>query len=77
MFSTAKIETFFDTSKYAGYTTKKADRKLTRQTNDYKKGRMANLKTSAAWARRYGIRALWQGSGRASADNRLNCPELR
>ena len=34
MFSTAKIETFFDTSKYAGYTTKKADRKLTRLTND-------------------------------------------
>ena len=47
MFSTAKIETVFDTSKFAGHTTKKADRQLTRQTNDYKKGRMTNLKTSA------------------------------
>ena len=34
MFDAAKIETICDTSKFAGHTTKKADRKLTRQTND-------------------------------------------
>ena len=34
MFDAAKIETVSYTSKYAGHTTKKADRKLTRQTND-------------------------------------------
>lgn len=47
MFDAAKLETILDTSKFAGHTAKKADRQLSRQTNNKEKGRMTKLKTSA------------------------------